>query len=522
MSDYRALYRKWRPRDFDDVCGQDGITDILKYEVANNRLSHAYLFCGSRGTGKTSCAKILAKAVNCENPINGNPCNCCESCRSIDAGIATDVIEMDAASNNGVDNVRNLKDEISFTPALLKYRVYIIDEVHMMSGAAFNALLKTLEEPPQHVVFILATTEFHKLPTTIVSRCQRFDFRRISSDTIVSRLFKISEAENIDLGEDGARLIARASRGGMRDAVSLLELCAGSKTHIDATLVATTLGTGDRESAYRLIAAVGASDFSTVYEIINDTVMSSGDISVFWQEIIDSYRDIMVVRNTDRAKSYLDLTDGEFERVREISKAFTMSKLIYHTSILEGALADMQRAANAKRSIADIALTRMCDPRMLPTAEALAVRIEELEKQVTMLKMGVTFAPVSQEKNAPQEEKITVAREDNDTDTENKKISTGTETYSSFGGVLERIAEIKKSLSSQFVGAKAYRTSEKSFLVEMSGFFASKISNSPADMSILRGVIAEREGLNPAEVIVTVKPKAQTQSGALMSDLDNI
>ena len=282
MAEYKALYRKWRPFDFDDVCGQERITDILKYEVANNRVSHAYLFCGSRGTGKTSCAKILAKAVNCENSHNGNPCNKCDACRSIDAGIATDVIEMDAASNNGVDNVRNLKDEISFTPALLKYRVYIIDEVHMMSGAAFNALLKTLEEPPQYVVFILATTEFHKLPTTIVSRCQRFDFRRISSDTIVSRLFKISEAEGIDLGEDGARLIARASRGGMRDAVSLLELCAGSKLHIDASLVASTLGTGDRESAYRLIAAVGKSDFSTVYEIINDTVMSSGDISVFW------------------------------------------------------------------------------------------------------------------------------------------------------------------------------------------------------------------------------------------------
>ena len=234
MADYKALYRKWRPVDFDDVCGQDRITDILKYEVANDKVSHAYLFCGSRGTGKTSCAKILAKAVNCENPQNGNPCNRCEACRSIDSGIATDVIEMDAASNNGVDNVRNLKDEISFTPALLKYRVYIIDEVHMMSGQAFNALLKTLEEPPTYVVFILATTEFNKLPTTIVSRCQRFDFRRISSDVIVDRLMRISKEEGIDLTEEGARLIARASRGGMRDAVSLLELCAGSKQLIDS------------------------------------------------------------------------------------------------------------------------------------------------------------------------------------------------------------------------------------------------------------------------------------------------
>ena len=523
MAEYKALYRKWRPFDFDDVCGQERITDILKYEVANDRVSHAYLFCGSRGTGKTSCAKILAKAVNCENPRNGNPCNECDACRSIDAAIATDVIEMDAASNNGVDNVRNLKDEISFTPALLKYRVYIIDEVHMMSGAAFNALLKTLEEPPKYVVFILATTEFHKLPTTIVSRCQRFDFRRISSDTIVSRLFKISKAEGIDLSEDGARLIARASRGGMRDAVSLLELCAGSKQTVDADLVATTIGTGDRESAYRLIAAIGKSDFSTVYSIINDTVMSSGDISVFWQEIIDSYRDMMVVRNTDRAKSYLDLTDGEYERVREIAKDCSMAKLIYHTTLLEGALSDMQRATNAKRSIAEIALTRMCDPKLLPTAEALAVRIEELEKQIAMIKMGAV---------APTVESLAVSVDTTPEEPEEAEptlqpdISSPSgqfpRPYAEFGSVLERIGEIKKSLSSQFVGAIAQQTSETSFVIKMSEFFAQRISNNPQDLSILKGVIAELEGKAPADISVSVKSKAAATSSGIDSDFKNI
>ena len=256
MSDYRALYRKWRPSDFDMVCGQEGITDILKYEVRENKLSHAYLFCGSRGTGKTSCAKILAKAVNCEHSVDGNPCNCCEACKSIDAGIATDVIEMDAASNNGVNNVRDMKDEIAFTPAILKYRVYIIDEVHMMSASAFNALLKTLEEPPTYVLFILATTEYNKLPTTIVSRCQRFDFKRISSDTIVERLMLIASEEGIDLTEEGARVIARVSRGGMRDAISLLELCAGSRAKIDASLVFSTVGSGNRDSAYEMLSAV--------------------------------------------------------------------------------------------------------------------------------------------------------------------------------------------------------------------------------------------------------------------------
>ncbi len=426
---------------------------------------------------------------------------------------------MDAASNNGVDNVRNLKDEISFTPALLKYRVYIIDEVHMMSGQAFNALLKTLEEPPAYVVFILATTEFNKLPTTIVSRCQRFDFRRISSDVIVNRLMRISAEEGIDLTEEGARLIARASRGGMRDAVSLLELCAGSKQRIDSNLVATTIGSGDRDSAYRLIEAVGASDYSTVYSIIREIVMSSGDLSVFWQEIIDSYRDIMVVKNTDKAKAYLDLTDGEYERVRSIAESFTMARLSYHTTILETALADMQRASNSKRSVAEIALTRMCDARLVVSVESLALRVEELEKQVSMLKMGVPVsapkqedkpaAPKAAEKPAPAPKMV-----------DPTPVTSTTAPYDNWGRVLERIGEMKKSLSSRFVGAKAYRTGN-SFVIKMSAFFASNISNSPADMAILRGVLAECEGLDPSALTVSLEGKEPGPKGA-ESDLENI
>ncbi|MBQ8689244.1 MAG: DNA polymerase III subunit gamma/tau [Clostridia bacterium] len=519
MADYKALYRKWRPTDFDDVCGQDRITDILKYEVANNKVSHAYLFCGSRGTGKTSCAKILAKAVNCENSRDGNPCNCCESCRSIDMGIATDVIEMDAASNNGVENVRSLKDEISFTPAALRYRVYIIDEVHMMSGSAFNALLKTLEEPPTYVLFILATTEFHKLPTTIVSRCQRFDFRRISSEVIVDRLAKIAREEGIDLGEDGARLIARAARGGMRDAVSLLELCAGSKQHIDATLVATTLGAGDRESAYRLIEAVATSDFATVYSIIGETVMTSGDISVFWQEIIDSYRDIMVVKNTDRAKAYLDLTDGEYERVKGIAEKFTMARLSYHTSILEEALTNMQRATNSKRSIAEIALTRMCDARLVSSVEALALRVEELEKQVTMLKMGVPVSSKPTERpqeaaEAPKPEpKPTAAPEAPAPKKPSQEPKSAPAPYANWGMVLERMAEVKKPLSSQFVNSKATRISKNEFLIQMNGFFADRIRKSEQDMALLVGIIAECEGISPSEIRITVEAKPTDPKG---------
>ena len=508
LSDYRALYRKWRPRDFDDVCGQDGITDILKYEVANDRLSHAYLFCGSRGTGKTSCAKILAKAVNCENPRNGNPCNCCEACKSIDAGIATDVIEMDAASNNGINDVRDMQDEIAFTPALLKYRVYIIDEVHMMSGQAFNALLKTLEEPPTYVVFILATTEYHKLPTTIVSRCQRFDFKRISTEVIMSRLLEISKNEGVEITDDAARVIARVSRGGMRDAISLLELCAGANTKIDDALVFATVGSGNRESAFKIIQAVGSSDYETVYSVINDIVMKSGDLSVFWQEIIDAYRDIMIVKNSERAKSYLDLTDAEYSSLQEIASDYTMARLSYHTSMMENAMADMQRALNSKRAIAEITLTRMCDSRLSVDAEALALRVEELEKTVKMLKLGVPITtagvtPVeevkTQKSNVKSEQKTTIK-----SDTQREKKG-NLALYAEWGAVLKKIAELKRSLSVGFAGASVYTDGGDYFVIRMSGFFLEKLKSSATDMAIVRGVIAEHEGKSPEQIMLTVE-----------------
>ena len=523
LSDYRALYRKWRPRDFDDVCGQDGITDILKYEVENNRLSHAYLFCGSRGTGKTSCAKILAKAVNCENPRNGNPCNCCESCKSIDAGIATDVIEMDAASNNGINDVRDMQDEIAFTPALLKYRVYIIDEVHMMSGQAFNALLKTLEEPPTYVIFILATTEYHKLPTTIVSRCQRFDFKRISTEVIMSRLLEISKNEGIDITEDAARVIARVSRGGMRDAISLLELCAGANTRIDDAVVFETVGSGNRESAFEIIEAVGKSDYETVYSVINDIVMKSGDISVFWQEIIDAYRDIMIVKNSERAKSYLDLTDSEYASLTNIASAYTMARLSYHTSMMESAMADMQRALNSKRAIAEITLTRMCDSRLSFDSEALVLRVEELEKAVKMLKLGVpvssTVAATEEMKPAKTAVKVEqkVASVVNNNMAEKKQLSL----YSNWGVVLKKISELKRSLSVGFAGASVYTDGEVNYVIKISGFFLEKLKSSVTDMAIIRGVIAEQEGKRPEQIILTVENN-DTLSKNVDSDLENI
>ena len=518
MSEYKALYRKWRPKDFDDVCGQDGVTDILKYEVASSKLSHAYLFCGSRGTGKTSCAKILAKAVNCENPRNGNPCNCCDACKSIDAGLATDVIEMDAASNNGIDHVRDMQDEIAFTPALLNYRVYIIDEVHMMSTAAFNALLKTLEEPPTYVIFILATTEYNKLPTTIGSRCQRFDFKRISSETIMSRLLTMAQSEGIKITEDAARVIARVSRGGMRDAISLLELCAGANTLIDEDLVFATVGSGSKESAYKIIEAISGENYSDVYAVIADIVSKSGDISVFWQELIDSYRDIMVVKNSDKAKVYLDLTEVEYASLSAIASSFTMSRLSYHVTILENAMADMQRAFNSKRSIAEIALTRMCNPKLDGSVEALTKRIEDLEREMSMIKLGVTVpkAPAEQ-----KEAKLTVEKPEVKPEAPAVKAEApASAVYSEWGKVLRRIGEVKRPLAAGLASAGARKVGESSFIVTLNGFFAKKIAEDPTDYAIIKGAIAEAEGKGNEQIdlkVITSDTKVNSQS-----DLESI
>ncbi len=519
MSDYRALYRKWRPYDFDDVWGQDGITEILKYQVNSGKLSHAYLFCGSRGTGKTSCAKILAKAVNCLNIKNGNPCNECSACRSIDAGIATDVIEMDAASNNGVDNVRALKDEIAFTPAELKYRVYIIDEVHMMSQSAFNALLKTLEEPPTYVVFILATTEYHKLPTTIVSRCQRFDFKRISSQVIIDRLKHISSHEGIDITEDGARVIARASRGGMRDAVSLLELAAGSRRTVDAELVFSVIGSGNRENSYKIVKAVLDKNYSEVYKTVSDVVSSSGDLSVFWQEIIDAYRDIMVVKNTDKAKDYLDLTELEYTELCSIANRFTSPLLSYHLTLLEGAIGDMQRSVNSKRAVAEIALTRMCDAKTSDSYEALVERVSSLEKELSILKLGgasvrtedilttVVPTPEATCENTKQADKK-----------EEKETEQTSAPYSSWDKVLDRVGELKCSLSVQFMNSTAQRVGESSFLIKMNSFFANQIVKKENDLALLRGVIAEIEGKEPSKIRLAIE-SLDGSGGSLFSEL---
>ncbi len=382
---HQALYRKWRPSGFDEVCGQEHITKVLKYETEHGLFSHAYLFCGSRGTGKTTCAKILSRAVNCEHPINGSPCGECAACRAIESGASTDVLELDAASNNGVDNIRAILDEVEYTPSSMKYRVYIIDEVHMLSQGAFNALLKTLEEPPEYVIFILATTELRKLPATIISRCQRYDFRRIAVKTIVERLNHIAAEEGIRLTEDAALTIARLAQGGMRDAISMLDLCAGGNAgEITADTVNERAGAIGRESTSETVRAVADRSYGRVFSIINDIDTSARDITVFFIELISYYRDMMLFKSINDASKYLDLTDAETKLLSADSARFTREQLLYHSSLLDEAYASMQRSPGTRRTTAELTLLRMCDPKLDTGVEALLARISELEDRIAM------------------------------------------------------------------------------------------------------------------------------------------
>ncbi len=400
-----ALYRKWRPQTFSEVCGQEHITSVLQYEVSQHKTTHAYLFCGSRGTGKTTCAKILAKAVNCENPQNGNPCCKCPSCISIENGTATDVLEMDAASNTGVDYIRDIRQEVAYTPATLKSRVYIIDEVHMLSGSAFNAMLKTLEEPPSQVVFILATTELQKIPTTILSRCKRFDFCRISNGVIADRLMHIAKEESISLTSDAASAIARLSQGGMRDAISLLELCAGSGSQITYETVMERAGAGGREAVHNTLEAIAHQDIQAVFSQVDSIYHSSKDVAVFWQELIGGYRDLLVIKHTKNPAQYLDVTQTELERLTALAQRFSTPQLLYQSKCLDDTLQVLQRGSAQKRTVAEMALLRLCEPSLSISYDALSSRIQALEDQ---LLLGQIPAQKSMPTPAPSEKVVAV------------------------------------------------------------------------------------------------------------------
>ncbi len=392
---YQALYRKYRPQTFDDVVGQQSVTQTLKNQVVNQRLSHAYLFTGTRGTGKTSCAKILAKAVNCEQPQNGNPCNCCPACRSIDSGACMDVLEIDAASNNGVDSVRALRDDAIYTPAEVSRRVYIIDEVHMLSISAFNALLKIIEEPPEHLLFILATTELHKVPATILSRCQRFAFRRLLPEDIAGRLSEIAAREQIPLEPQAASFLARLADGAMRDAISLLDQCASAAVGTVTTqTICQTIGLAESRKTAEMLRAIAARDAAAVLHIFHEEYAGGKDLTAMLDELCSVARDLLVLRAARGDGGSMISGICTQEELDELAACFTSAELLRMTEALRDAAAGFRDSAN-RRVDAELCLLRLCTPEAQLDAQSLSARISRLEDK---LAGAVLAAPVQQQR----------------------------------------------------------------------------------------------------------------------------
>lgn len=401
---YQAFYRKYRPKCFADVYGQDHVVSTLKNELSENKISHAYLFTGSRGTGKTTCAKILAKAVNCENMQDGEPCNRCEICKGMDNGTIYDIVEIDAASNNGVDNIRDLREEANYTPSRGKYRVYIIDEVHMLSIGAFNALLKILEEPPAHVIFILATTEVHKIPATILSRCQRFDFKRIQPETMAVRLKQVAGLENLTITDDAAVLIARIADGALRDGLSILDQCSSRSSNIDSDLVSQVAGLAGREALYSLADCISSQNSSKAVELIAQLYENSYDMERLCVEMINHFRNYLVVKTVKNNRELIVCTDNEYESLVESAKNFTLEKIIFSLDLFQTTLTKIKGGANSRIEM-EMTFIKLCQPKLEQSMEAVLDRIGALERAV---KNGVKLqTPVQTE--VKKQEKVTAA-----------------------------------------------------------------------------------------------------------------
>lgn len=398
---YQALYRKYRPKTFEDVVGQAHITRTLQNEVKTGKIAHAYLFTGSRGTGKTTCSKILAKAVNCPHTRDGNPCGECEICLGIDDGTVMDVLEIDAASNNGVDNIRQLREDAYFAPGQAKYRVYIIDETHMLSTGAFNALLKIMEEPPPHVLFILATTEAHKVPATILSRCQRFDFRRIGSEDIAEYLEKISLNEGVILEHSAGLLIGKLADGGMRDAISLFDLCISHGGAVTAEVVAQAAGMAGSGHLLTLAKAFAQKDTAFALEQIGALHEKSMDMDRLCSDLVAFHRDLMILKTVEKPERFIVALPEEMEEMKPLAQFLTLSQILYTLSVLQEAQNRMSRTAN-RRTELEMSVVRICNPAMDSSAEAVLTRLEALEAAV---RRGIPAAPSSLPEPAESGEK---------------------------------------------------------------------------------------------------------------------
>ena len=406
MSAYQALYRKYRPQTFDDVVGQNAVTQTLKTQIVSGKLSHAYLFTGCHGTGKTTCAKILAKAVNCLNPENGNPCNRCKACRAIDEGTCMDVLEIDAASNNGVDNVRDLRDDAVYSPSQVKKRVYIVDEVHMLSTSAFNALLKIIEEPPEHLLFILATTELHKVPATILSRCQRFSFRRIGQEDIAAQLQFVAYQENIDLDHSAARVLARLADGAMRDALSLLDQCASAVSgELTAERVYACLGIAGERRCAELLDKIARQDTAGAMQLFNRLYTEGKDLSAMLDELASLVRDVLILKTAPEAGITMLSGVAEHGETRALASRISGGELIRMMELLQKTLNLFTRSAS-RRTDAELCILEMSQPELSQDLSSMNARLTRVEEQLKTgaFVMPQRAAPAPQEKTEAEPE----------------------------------------------------------------------------------------------------------------------
>ena len=470
---YRVLYRKWRPKLFSDIVGQDQVTVTLKNEIVSSRLSHAYLFIGSRGTGKTSCAKVLAKAVNCLNPHDGNPCNECEICQGIDNGSIVDVVEIDAASNNRVDNIRDLREEVNYNPIKAKYRVYIIDEVHMLTTGAYNALLKTLEEPPAHVIFILATTEAHKVPATILSRCQRFDFNRITPEDISRRLKYVCEQEKFRIDDAAALLIARLADGAMRDALSILDQCAGKCEDITVKSVSETVGLIGEEHLFAISDAIYEENTQALLSCIDGLYNRSMDMERLCAELCNHFRNCLICKVSKNPQTLITSTADEIERYRALASKFTASQLLYFLDKIRQTQDKLKFSLN-RRVDMEVLFITLSRPNFSTDTSAIISRIENLERsrnsvantapQVAQEPVSVKSESISTQVKTPD---ATVSKQTSQpcvdvsepvNEDKPKVDSENSENipFDNWPEVLEEIKKVNKALFAVMIGSKAY------------------------------------------------------------------
>ena len=520
---YQVLYRKWRPKTFEDVAGQEHITTTLKNEVIENRLTHAYLFTGSRGTGKTTCAKILAKAANCLNPQNGSPCGACEICKGIENGSVLDVVEMDAASNRKIENIRDIIDEVQFKPNRARFRVYIVDEVHMLTTEAFNALLKTLEEPPEHVIFILATTEVHKLPQTILSRCQRFDFHRIPPQAIADRVLYVAGQEKVQLTEAAALLIAGVADGALRDALSLLDRCIAISDTVDEAVVRQAAGLADKKYLYELSACIINKNTAKAMEAVDRLYGESKDMARLCDELIAHFRALMLIKSVRSPRNILVMSEEEFEQAQTQSDYLSLADIVYDMDVLSRAYQRMGHGTGDRTEL-EMALVKLSAPELDGTNEAITARLTALERAV---KRGVTIqteplpvqteqAPVQEPKQeapaSPKEEAPSLQKEEPKPQTEQKpaaqppkpapvpaapksleELYRNAKPFPQWVEVIEGLKPISRSIAAAFVGSAAYESGGY-LLIDTQNSMAFELLRHSSRRQEIRNVIQEVTG----------------------------